>query len=64
MTGYFEYLYKNKEVLEFSKIFSIKIQFNIFDYNFKQEWDEYMVIFIFQFQGSVNESMGKKNYDP
>jgi len=36
---YFEYLYKKKEVLEFSKLFGYEIDFNIFDPENQKEWE-------------------------
>ena len=36
---YFEFLYKKREVLEFSKLFGYEIDFNIFDQDNKNEWE-------------------------
>jgi hypothetical protein len=42
--GYFEYLYKKREVLEFSKLFSIAFEGNIFDYSCREVWEQFMVM--------------------
>lgn len=52
---YFEFLYKKKEVLEFSKLFSYDIDFNIFDPENNKDWEEYMAL--------VQESMESKSYE-
>ncbi len=52
---YFEFLYKKKEVLEFSKLFSYEMDFNIFDRENEKEWEEYMAL--------MQESMESKGYE-
>lgn len=52
---YFEFLYKKREVLEFSKLFGYEIDFNIFDQDNKNEWEEYMAI--------VQDSMASKEFE-